>query len=266
MNSRRTRAAFAAALLAVAGLATAAPAHADDRPTVVLVHGAFADESGWSEVAAQLGADGYPVRTFDNPLRGPAYDSERLAEFLDGIDGPIVLVGHSYGGVVVTNTHDPDVRANVYVAAFAPQQGQLMLELLNPIPYPGSLLLPPVLLAGPVPDATSPVGVNLDAFVTEPFFREVFCQDVPQAKAAEMYRNQKPAAVVTNLEPTGNPSWATVPSWYLVAGQDRVLPPALQRDTAAKVAPGRTREVAASHAAYVSQPGAVADIVREAAG
>ncbi|UGT63071.1 alpha/beta hydrolase [Nocardia asteroides] len=141
-----------------------------------------------------------------------------------------------------------------------------MLELLNPIPYPGSLLLPPALPAGPVPDPTSPAGVNLDAFVTEPFFREVFCQDVPPAKAAELFRHQKPAAVVTNLEPTDDPSWATVPSWYLVAGQDRVLPPALQRDTAARVAPGRTREVAASHAAYVAQPGAVADIVRAAAG
>ena len=151
---------------------------------MVLVHGAFADATGWADVAARLIADGYPVRTFDNPLRGPAYDSNELEQFLAGIDGPIVLVGHSYGGVVVTNTHDPDVRAEVFVAAFAPEQGQLMLELLNPIPYPGSLLPPPALVAGPVLDPTSPVGVSVDAFVTEPFFREVFCQDVPPAKAA----------------------------------------------------------------------------------
>ncbi|MGN2638916.1 alpha/beta hydrolase [Nocardia takedensis] len=266
MNPRRIGTAVAAALLGLTGLATAAPAHAAEQPTVVLVHGAFADATGWADVAAQLTADGYPVRTFDNPLRGPAYDSNKLEQFLAGIDGPIVLVGHSYGGVVVTNTHDPDVRAEVFVAAFAPEQGQLMLELLNPIPYPGSLLLPPALLAGPVPDPASPVGVNVDAFVTEPFFREVFCQDVPPAKAAEMFRHQKSAAVVTNLEPTENPSWATVPSWYLVSRQDRVLPPELQRATGARVAPGRTREVDASHASYASQPGAVADIVRAAAG
>ncbi|MGW4371864.1 alpha/beta fold hydrolase, partial [Nocardia takedensis] len=167
--------------------------------------------------------------------------------------------------VVVTNTHDPDVRAEVFVAAFAPEQNQTMLELLNPLAYPGSLLLPPALLAGPVPDPASPVGVNLDAFVTEPFFHDVFCQDVPPAKAAEMFRHQKSAAVVSNFEPTENPSWATVPSWYLVSRQDRVIPPALQRATAARVAPGRTREVDASHASYAAQPAAVADIVRTAA-
>lgn len=266
MNPRRIGTLVAAAFLALSGLATAAPAQAADRPTVVLVHGAFADSSGWADVAARLTADGYPVRTFDNPLRGPAYDSRALEQFLAAVAGPIVLVGHSYGGVVITNTHDPDVRANVYIAAFAPERGQRMLELLNPILYPGSLLLPPALLAGPVPDPASPAGVNLDAFVTEPFFREVFCQDVAPAKAAEMFRHQRSAAVVTNVEPTENPSWATTPSWYLVSGQDRVIPPALQRATAARVAPDRTREVDASHASYASQPSAVADIVRAAAG
>ncbi|MGN2638399.1 alpha/beta fold hydrolase [Nocardia takedensis] len=262
----RVRAALSAAALVLTGIAAAAPARAEPAATVVLVHGAFADASGWSAVAARLSADGYSVRTFDNPLRGPAYDASKLTEFLADIDGPIVLVGHSYGGVVVTNTHDPDVKANVYIAAFAPEQGQRMLELLNPIPYPGSLLLPPALLAGPVPDPASPVRVNLDAFVTEPFFREVFCQDVAPAEAANLFRHQKSAAIVTNLEPTGIPSWTTTPSWYLVSGQDRVIPPALQRATAARVAPGRTSEVDASHASYVSRPDAVADIVRVAAG
>ncbi|MGW4371009.1 alpha/beta fold hydrolase [Nocardia takedensis] len=266
MFLRRTATALAAVtVLGFAGFAATAPARATGQPTIVLVHGAFADASGWADVAAQLTADGYPVRTFDNPLRGPAHDSGELEQFLAGIDGPIVLVGHSYGGVVVTNTHDADVRAQVFVAAFAPDQGQRMLELLNPLLYPGSLLLPPALLAGPVPDPASPIGVNLDAFVTEPFFREVFCQDVTPAKAAEMFRHQKSAAVVSNVEPTENPSWATVPSWYLVSRQDRVIPPALQRATAARVAPGRTREVDASHASYAAQPSAVADIVRAAA-
>ncbi|MFC8042632.1 alpha/beta fold hydrolase [Nocardia sp. NPDC057353] len=270
MNARRTarfrsRAAGTAIAAALALGIAAAPAQAAPTPTVVLVHGAFADSSGWSDVADRLAADGIAVRTFDTPLRGIANDAARLTEFLAGIDGPIVLVGHSYGGAVITNTHDPDVTANVFVAAYAPERNQLLAELVNPLAHPGSLLLPPALLVKPVADPAGPAGVNLDAFVTEPFFREVFCQDVAPAKAAEMYRNQRTLAATANLERTGDPSWADTPSWYLVSTEDRVIPPALQRETAQRVAPGRTAEVAASHASYVSQPDAVAGIVAEAA-
>ncbi|MGN2639157.1 alpha/beta fold hydrolase [Nocardia takedensis] len=253
-----------AALLGFAGLG-AARAHAANLPTIVFVHGAFADASGWREVAERLAAEGYPVRTYDNPLRGPASDAAGLRALLDGIAGPIVLVGHSYGGAVITNTHDPDVRANVYVAAFAPDRGEFVQGLLNPITYPGSRLLPPALQLTPVPDANSPVGTNLDGYIAEDSFHEVFCQDVSPAVAADMYAHQKSAALQANLEPSGTPSWSDTPSWYLVSRQDRVIPPDLQRMMAGRAAPGRTSEVDASHVSLVSRPGVVAEVVRAAA-
>ncbi|WUI35598.1 alpha/beta hydrolase [Nocardia sp. NBC_00416] len=259
----RTAATVAVAFLAVSGLA-AAPAAAATTPTVVLVHGAFADAGGWADVAAQLSASGYPVRTFDNPLRGPAGDAARLTDFLAGIKGPIVLVGHSYGGVVITNTHDPDVRANVYIAAFAPDRGEFVQGLLNPITYPGSRLLPPALQLTAVPDTSSPVGAGVDGYISRDYFHEVFCQDVSPAVAADMFAHQKSAALVANLEPSGDPSWSDTPSWYLVSRDDRVIPPALQRMMAGRAAPGHTAEVDASHVSLVSQPGRVTALVREA--
>ncbi|WP_067652086.1 alpha/beta fold hydrolase [Nocardia harenae] len=262
----RRLAAAVAVSAAVLGLA-AAPAAAQPgaTPTVVLVHGAFADSSGWRDVAAQLSAQGYPVRTFDNPLRGPAHDSAALERALAGIAGPIVLVGHSYGGAVITNADDPDVVANVYIAAFAPAQGEFVQGLLNPIIYPGSRLLPPALQLGVVADATGPGGSNLDGYIAEPYFHEVFAQDVDAATAAEMFDHQKSAALTANLEPSGAPSWSSVPSWYLVSQQDRVIPPALQRFMASRAAPGTTTEVDAAHASLVSRPDVVTGVVVAAA-
>nr|WP_124711128.1 alpha/beta hydrolase [Gordonia insulae] len=249
------------------GLA-APPAHAADpgKPTIVLVHGAFADSSGWRDVAATLRGEGYPVQTFDNPLRGPAHDSALLEKKLATISGPIVLVGHSYGGAVITNTHDPDVVANVYIAAFAPERGEFVQGLLNPITYPGSRLLPPALQLKVVDDPSGPGGKNLDGYIARPYFHEIFAQDVSTATAADMYAHQKSAALVANLEPSGDPSWRKVPSWYLVSRQDRVIPPALQRFMASRAAPGRTSEINAAHASLVSQPDAVAAVVVKAAG
>lgn len=257
---RRTAAAVAAAA-AVVALAAAPAAAEPARPTIVLVHGAFADSSGWRDVAAALTAQGYPVRTFDNPLRGPAHDSAQLESLLDGIAGPVVLVGHSYGGAVITNTHDPDVVANVYIAAFAPARGEFVQGLLNPITYPGSRLLPPALQLGVVADPTGPGGRNLDGFIGQAYFHEIFAQDVDAATAADMFAHQKSAALGANLEPSGAPSWASVPSWYLVSQQDRVIPPALQRFMAGRAAPGTTTEVDAGHASLVSRPGEVTEVV-----
>lgn len=259
----RRAATAAAALLMLTGL-TAGHARAEPRPTVVLVHGAFADATSWAGVAADLSASGYPVRTFENPLRGPSSDAGRLAEFLDGIAGPIVLVGHSYGGMVITDIHDPDVRANVYVAAFAPAQGEFVQGLLNPVTYPGSRLLPPALQVRTVSDPTSPIGIGVDGYIAQPYFHDVFCQDVSAETAAQMYTHQKSIALVANLEPSGAPSWTDTPSWFLISTQDRVIPPALQRMMADRAAAGRTAEVDASHVSPVSQPGRVAQTVREA--
>ncbi|UVF80907.1 alpha/beta hydrolase [Gordonia mangrovi] len=253
------------AVLGAIGLSTPAGAVTGPTPTVVLVHGAFADSSGWRDVAATLREDGFGVQTFDNPLRGPAYDSGLLRKQLASISGPIVLVGHSYGGMVITNTHDDDVVANVYIAAFAPERGEFVQGLLNPITYPGSRLLPPALQLKVVDDPTVPGGKNLDGYIAEPYFRDIFAQDVSAATAADMFAHQKSAALVANLEPSGDASWTTVPSWYLVSRQDRVIPPALQRFMASRAAPGHTSEIDASHASLVSQPDAVSAIIRQAA-
>ncbi|MEV6656028.1 alpha/beta hydrolase [Nocardia fluminea] len=233
-------------------------------PTVVLVHGAFADSTSWAKVAEELGAQGISVRAFDNPLRSVAADAAALTAFLASIDGPIVLVGHSYGGSVISNVHDPDVTANVFVSAFAPAEGEILQLLLNPLMYPGSLLLPPAVLITPVQDPVSPIGIGIDGFIPEIFFHQVFAQDVTPAVAADMYAHQKTAALQANLEPSGPPSWVSTPSWYLVSTQDRVIPPALQRMMAGRAAPGRTAEVDSSHAVPVSRPDRVAAVVRDA--
>ncbi|MCX5044394.1 alpha/beta hydrolase [Aldersonia sp. NBC_00410] len=242
----------------------AAPASAQTLPTVVLVHGAFADATSWDGVAADLRARGYRVVTPDNPLRGPTYDSGAVQHTLDTISGPIVLVGHSYGGMVITQIKDPDVKSLVYIAAFGPAQYEPVMLQLDPIRYPGSQLLPPALQVKVVDDATVPGGKNVDGYVAPEYFHSVFCQDVSDATAATMYAHQKSAALWSNLEPSGPPAWANKPSWYLVAGQDRVIPPASQRAMASRMK-AVTTEVPASHAVLVSQPNAVANVVVAAA-
>lgn len=256
-----------ATLVLVAGLlagAFAAPAAAQTLPTVVLVHGAFADATSWDGVAADLRARGYHVVTPDNPLRGPAYDAGAVQKTLDGITGPIVLVGHSYGGMVISQIHDPQVKSLVYVAGFAPAQFEPAMLELDPIRFPGSQLLPPALQVKVVDDATVPGGRNVDGYVGADYFHSVFAPDVSDATAATMFAHQKSIALYANLEPSGPPSWATTPSWYVVSAQDRVIPPASQRFMASRMK-AHTSEIAASHAGLVSQPHAVAEAVVAAA-
>lgn len=262
-RSKRSRAVVAALLLSAAPIAAAAPAHADSLPTVVLVHGAFANSSSWDGVAAKLRADGYRVVTPENPLRGPAYDSAAIERTINGIDGPVVLVGHSYGGTVITNVHDPKVESLVYISAFAPTQGEVALAEINPIQYPGSqltLALRPKI----VDDPQGLAGKNLDAYVDPASFHDVFAQDVDPAVAADMAAHQHSLALTANLEPSGPPSWASTPSWYLVSAADRVIPPASQRDMAARMG-AHTSEIDASHAGLVSHPADVAAVVEAAA-
>ncbi|MGK8552950.1 alpha/beta fold hydrolase [Nocardia gipuzkoensis] len=263
MKRRRTlrggMAALAIALAAVSG----GPAQAQTSPTIVLVHGAFADTTSWNSVAALLRGRGYRVVTPDNPLRGPAYDAAAVQRALDTISGPMVLVGHSYGGFVISNVHDPQVESLVYIAAFAPVQGEIAQAALDPIRFPGSQLLPPALQVKVVDDPQGIAGKNIDGYVAPASFNAVFAQDVDAETAADMVAHQHSIAVAANLEPSGPPSWPATPSWYLVSAADRVIPPSSQRFMAQRMG-ARTSEIDASHASLVSRPDDVAAVIEAA--
>ncbi|MFX0579516.1 alpha/beta fold hydrolase [Nocardia nepalensis] len=263
--TRSLRAGIAALILAITPVLAATPATAASLPTIVLVHGAFADTTSWNGVAAVLRDRGYQVVTPDNPLRGPANDAAAVQRTLDTISGPVVLVGHSYGGFVISNVHDPKVQALVYIAAFAPVQGEFALLEIDPIRFPGTQLLPPALQFRLVDDANGVAGRNLDSYVAPDRFNAVFAQDVGPDVAADMIAHQRSLAVSANLEPSGPPAWSSIPSRYLVSADDHVIPPASQRFMANRMG-ATTSEIAASHASLVSQPAAVAAVVESAAG
>lgn len=250
----------------IAGFVVAAlgPANAQTMPTIVLVHGAFADTTSWDAVAGDLRGRGYQVVVPENPLRGPAYDAAAVEKTVAGISGPVVLVGHSYGGAVITNIHNPNVKALVFVAAFAPAQGEPVALALDPIRFPGSQLLPPALQMKVVDDSSNALGRNLDAYIADASFHQVFAPDVSDATAATMLAHQKSLAVAANVEPSGSPAWSNTPSWYLVSANDTVIPPAAQRWMAGRIG-AHTSEVQASHVALVSQPAVVADVIASAA-
>ncbi|WP_422768968.1 alpha/beta fold hydrolase [Plantactinospora sp. WMMC1484] len=257
-TTRRTVLAGTAAAVTGAVLAEpAAHAHNRSRPTVVLVHGAFADASGWYEVAGRLVRDGFPVLAPANPLRGVAADSAYLASILATLSGPIVLAAHSYGGMVITNaaTGNANVKALVYVAAFAPDEGDTLPALQYR--FPGSTVTPEALDFRPHP-------AGADGYIKKDLFRDAFAGDLPKATAALMWAGQRPLNAATFEEPSGVPAWRSIPSWYLAARNDRVVPVAAQRFMAQR-AGSRVTEIAASHVAMMSQPAATADLITHAA-
>ena len=227
------------------------------KPTIVLVHGAWADGTGWAAVAERLQDQGYTVIAPANPLRGVSPDAAYLASVLASISGPIVLVGHSYGGAVITNaaTGNPNVKALVYIAAFAPDAGETLAQILAM--NPGSQAAPPNLTFRPYPG-------GLDTYISPSAFHEVFCADVPAGTAAIMAATQRPLDAAVLAEPSAVPAWRTIPSWYLVAANDHAIPPATERFMA-KRAGATTREVDSSHVAMISQPGVVTDLIADAA-
>ncbi|MFI6935161.1 alpha/beta fold hydrolase [Streptomyces sp. NPDC050287] len=237
--------------------ATASAAPSTPRPTVVLVHGAFADSSSWNAVISRLERRGYPVIGVANPLRGLADDSAYVSSVLDTVAGPVILVGHSYGGAVITDAAvgHPNVKALVYVAAFAPDQGESGLAILGK--YPGSQLSP-ALTVRPFPGGQ-------DAYVNPADFRQVFAADVPAGKTRLMAAGQRPVALAAFAEPSSTPAWKTIPSWFLVAGADRAIPPAAEQAMALRA--GSHTEVirGASHAVLVSHPDATAHVIEAAA-
>ncbi|WP_030741623.1 alpha/beta fold hydrolase [Streptomyces sp. NRRL S-31] len=239
--------------------AAAAARHA--KPTVVLEHGAFADGSSWNGVIAELRADGYPVIAAANPLRGPASDAAALRTVLDHVKGPKILVGHSYGGSVISAAAngDPQVKALVYVAAFLPAPGESALELTGK--YPGSTL-PDVL--DPVTYQQADGTTATDLYIRQDKFHHQFAADVPAGQAALMAAEQRPIAQAALEEKATTAAWKTKPSWDIVTTKDLNIPVAVQRYMA-KRAHAHTTEVAASHAVAVSHPHLVAGVIERAA-
>lgn len=231
------------------------------KPTIVLVHGAFADASGWSGTIKHLQRDGYTAIAPANQLRSIAGDAAYVRTFLSTIEGPIVLVGHSYGGVVITNaaTDVENVVALVYICGFALDEGETVLQALalgGGYPTLGEHTLVR-------PYAGAPEGDG-DAYIDPAYFAELFCADVSDEDAAAMAASQRPAALNTLGTPSGVPAWKTIPSWFLIGGNDRTIPPEAHRAMAAR-ADGHTVEIESSHVAMVSHPDAVAKLILDAA-
>ncbi|TWP53385.1 alpha/beta hydrolase [Lentzea tibetensis] len=219
-------------------------------PTVVLVHGAFADSSSWSGVVERLRGAGYPVIAVANPLRGLESDAAAVAEVVESVPGPVVLVGHSYGGVLITAAARDNVKALVYVAAFQPDTGENALALSGK--FPGGKL---------GPDTLNQIGGDL--YIKQESFAEVFAADVPHA--AVLAATQRPVfGGALGDEFPGEPAWRTKPSWALIASDDNAIPAEAQRFMSAR-AQSHAVEVAASHAVSVSQPQAVFDLIVAAA-
>ncbi|MFE5586132.1 alpha/beta fold hydrolase [Kitasatospora sp. NPDC056531] len=250
---------------AVAGNANAATQEpATDRapkPTIVLEHGAFADGSSWDGVIAKLRRDGYPVVAAANPLRGPASDAAALRSLVGHIKGPVVLVGHSYGGSVISEAAvgEPRVRALVYVAAFLPAPGESALQLTDQ--FPGSTLAGTL---DPVSYANADGSTGTDLYIQQDKFRAQFAADVPADRAALAAVTQRPIAQAALTEKATAAAWQTVPSWDIVTTEDLNIPAAAQRFMAER-AHAHTTEVAASHSVAVSHAGLVAGVIEEAA-
>jgi pimeloyl-ACP methyl ester carboxylesterase len=219
---------------------------------VVLVHGGFVDGSGWRGVYQTLRQAGYSVSVVQNPTNSLAEDVAVTKRALAALDGPAILVGHSYGGVVITEAgNDAKVEALVYIAAFAPDAGESVAELIKN-PAPGA----------PVPPILPPQDGYL--FLDKARFAASFAADVDTETAAFMADSQVPWGLDALGGAVSKPAWKTKPSWYLVASDDRMIPPDAQR-AMSKRAGSTVVEVSGSHSVYVSQPQAVAGIIERAA-
>ncbi len=238
LGSKVAIAAGAAVLVAALAPAGAALAHdphptpAKPKPTVVLVHGAWADSSSWNGVTPRVQHDGYTVDVIANPLRGVASDSAYLASVLRTISGPIVLVGHSYGGFVISNAAvgNPGVKALVYVDAYLPDKGDTLLSLTGQ--FPGSQISPAVLNA--VPET----GGVVDTYIDPSSFPSIFANDLPKSEGAALAAEQRPVALSGASEPSGIPAGKTIPSWDVIGTEDHVIPVAARSSW--RIGPGPT--------------------------
>lgn len=231
------------------------------QPTIVLVHGAFAESASWDRVIGSLRGSGLPVVAAANPLRGLAADAAAVGDLVRSIDGPVVLVAHSYGGAVITNVDSGagEIVGLVYVNAFAPAPGETCFGLAGM--FPGSLVGEATVRPVPRSDGTT------DLYIAQESFHDVFCADLDEPRAAVMAATQRPATQEALVEPSGDhPLWKAVPSRFVIGEDDRVIPAAVQRFEAQRVGARRTLEIpGASHVSLVSHPAAVAGAILEAA-
>ena len=229
-------------------------------PTIVLVHGAFAESASWDQVIDRLLDAGRPVVAVANPLRGLAADAAYVSDHVRSIEGPVVLVGHSYGGAVISNV-DPgagEIVGLVYVAGFAPLPGDTCFHLSTR--FPGSTL-------GDTVEAVLLGTDTTDLTIAPHRFHEQFAADIPAPRAARMAATQRPVTRDALLEPSGARSlWREIPSWFVFGEEDRIIPKALQHFMAERARAHRTVEIpGASHAVPVVHPGATAHLILEAA-
>lgn len=257
-------AAALAAVAAVAGAGTAASkTQPTAKPTIVLVHGAWADGSSWSPVTKRLQDDGYTVDVPANPLRGLASDSASIAAFLSTINGPIVLVGHSYGGAVITNAAlgNAQVKALVYVDAFIPAKGDTLIGLTEP---PSCFAAPPPDVFDFVPIPGAPDGVY-DAYVKPSLFPGCFANGLTARIGAELAAAQRPLATNALSEPSGEPAYdAGIPAWDVIGTADHVITPKSQLAMAAN-AHAKVTEIDAPHLSMLAKPEAVTKVIERAA-
>ncbi len=253
-----SQAAFASTTTRTAAVSTAKTAA---KPSIVLVHGAWGDSSSWAGVVSRLQAAGYTVYVPPNPLEGLSYDSASIRDFLDTIPGPIILVGHSYGGAVITNaaTGDKNVKALVYDDAFAPNKGQTIGQLVTAVP--GTCVNPANLSLVPYPGA--PKGAA-DAYIKQSVFPSCMANGLPASVAKQLAAEQRPLTTAALAEPSGVPAWRTIPSWAIVGTEDHAIPPAEQL-AMAKAAHARITEVKAPHLSMISDAITVTNVILAAA-
>lgn len=270
----RLRFGLLAAVLAVAGLfaataqiASASPSRAatGPKPTIVLEHGAWADSGSWNGVVQRLQHDGYKVYAPPDPLQGLKYDTATLKDFLGTIPGPIVLVGHSYGGMVITNaaTGNKNVKALVYDDAFIPAKGDTAGSLSGARPGSCLAVANPATVFNLVPFPGAPKGV-VDAYVKPSVFPGCFANGLPASEGAVLAATQRPLATSVLTDKSGVPAWKTIPSWAIVGTADHVIPPAEQLFMA-KRAGAHITEVHAPHLSMISNPEVVTETIIAAA-
>jgi pimeloyl-ACP methyl ester carboxylesterase len=233
------------------------------KPTIVLVHGAWADSGSWDAVTGRLQQAGYTVYVPPNPLRGLVSDTETIRDFIGTISGPIVLVGHSYGGAVITDAAfgDDQVRALVYVDAYIPDEGQTLLELTGPESCFAVEDLSTLLNFVPFPGAAP--GAS-DAYVKQSVFPGCFANGLPAAQGKVLAATQRPLATNALGEKSTAPAWKTIPAWAVVGTADRAIP-ATDQLAMAKHAGARVTEINAPHLSMIADPGTVTRVIVRAA-